>query len=147
VEIGINVPARHLAIYSGKSVTIAQDHYSNAIQAFTNTMRQTHDNYTQATIAALNALQNASDRFWMGAHAAAPWFLLVALFVCPIIYAIVAQAMGWGSSSSSGSDQSNRYDRYDRWRNDTTWDSGSSGSSSGDTSDGGGGGGGASGNF
>ena len=144
IEIGIDVPARHLAIYAGTSVTIAQDHYANAIQAFANTMHQTHDNYTQATVDALNALQNADDRFWLSAHAAGPWLLVIALFVGAIIFSIVAQVNGWTSSSSGN---------YNRWRNDDSWNSGSSGGSSGGgTSDwggggGGGGGGGASGNF
>lgn len=144
IEIGIDVPARHIAIYTGKSVTIAQDHYDSAIQAFADTMHQTHDNYTQATVAALNALQNATDRFWLSAHAAGPWLLLIALFVGAIIFSIVAQANGWTSSSSGN---------YNRWRNNDSWNSGGSssgGSSSGGTSDwggGGGGGGGASGNF
>lgn len=72
VEIGIDIPTRHLAIYAGSSVTIPQDHYENAIQAFATTMHQSHDNYTQATTATLNALQSASDRFWNGIGAASP---------------------------------------------------------------------------
>ncbi|HEY7418684.1 MAG TPA: hypothetical protein VH593_26130, partial [Ktedonobacteraceae bacterium] len=76
VEIGINVSTRHLAIFAGSSVTIPQDHYDTAIQTFADTMHQTHDNYTQATIAALNALQSASDRFWNGVGSALPWILL-----------------------------------------------------------------------
>ncbi len=141
VEIGIDVPARHLAIFSGKSVTIEQDHYDSAIRAFADTMHQTHDNYTQATIAALNALQSASDRFWDGVRAAVPWVLLVVLVVGAIIYFNGAGNQGETSTSSGGS--SYRRHTYDSWNS-----GGGGGSSSGGTGDdSGGGGGGASGNF
>jgi hypothetical protein len=99
VEIGIDVPARHLAIYATSSVTISQDHYGTAIQDFANAIHQSHDNYTQATIAALNALQSASDRFWNGVDAAFPWIFFGALILGTMI---VARARGWSQGSSSG---------------------------------------------
>lgn len=148
IEIGIDVPARHLAIYSGKSVTIIQDHYDNAIQVFASTMHQTHDNYTQGTVAALNALENDSDRFWKGVRSAGPWLGLVALLAAPLIFALVSQAMGWKTpNSSDDNDDYYRRQRYNSWNNsnnNSSWNSGG-GSNSGNS--GGGGGGGASGNF
>jgi hypothetical protein len=140
IEIGIDVPVRHLAIYSGKGVTITQDHYNNAIQAFADTMHQTHDNYTQATIAALNDLQNANDRFWDGVRAQSPWFLLGALVVGAILFSMFANAMGWKTSSSDG---------YESRRNYNSRNNGGGGGNSGGGGfgGGGGGGGGASGNF
>jgi hypothetical protein len=142
VEIGIDVPARHLAIFAGQSVTLPQDHYENAIQAFAAAMHQSQDNYTQATIAALNALQSASDRFWNGVHAALPWIFLGALLLVLIIFAIVARALGWNSGNSSGYGWRN-YNNYNNW--DSGGGGGFGGGDSG--SGGGGGGGGASGNF
>lgn len=133
VEIGIDVPARHIAIYAGRSVTLPQDHYDNAIQAFANTMHQTHDNYTQAMIATLNALQRASDRFWNGVHAALPLIIPGVLIVGLIILSIVGRAKGWRSGSSS------------TYYHGGDWGGGFGGG--GGSSGGGGGGGGASGNF
>jgi uncharacterized membrane protein YgcG len=135
VEIGIDVPARHIAIYSGSSVTLPQDHYGKAIQSFTNTMHQTHDNYTQATIAALNALQSASDRFWNGVRAALPWIFGGALLIGIFIFSIVARSLGWSSGRSS---------RYYGWGRDGGWGGGGGDFGGGGS---GGGGGGASGNF
>jgi hypothetical protein len=131
VEVGIDVPARHLAIFAGSQVTIPQDRYENAIQAFADTMHQSHDNYTQATVAALNALQSASDRFWNGVRAAGPWIFLGVVCLAGIIFTLVARAMGWNGGNSSG---------Y-RWRD---YDNRGGGGGFGG---GGGVGGGASGNF
>jgi hypothetical protein len=150
IEIGIDVSARHLAIYSGKGVKITQDHYDNAIRVFADTMHQTHDNYTQATIAALNALQNDNDRFWDGVRAQAPWFLLVALVVGVILYAkMFGVTDGNPPSSSSGSSSGYEYEHrhhYDSWNNNSGNNSGG-GFGGGNNGGGSGGGGGASGNF
>jgi ABC-type cobalt transport system substrate-binding protein len=142
VEIGIDVPARHLAIYSGQQVTISQDHYNNAIQAFADTMHQTHDNYTQATIAALNALENATDRFW---RAAEPWGLVALLIAVVIVFTVATRKGRWGSSDDDGD---RYYRRRSYYNNYTPWNSGGGGGNSGGGGMGnGGGGGGASGNF
>jgi hypothetical protein len=134
VEIGVDVSTRHLAIYAGSGVTIPQSHYNNAIQVFAATMQRTHDNYTQATMDALNALQSASDRFWNGVRAGLPWIVLAVLIVGSLIVSLVMRANGLGGSSRSYG-----------WRNSNTWSSG--GNSGGNGNSGGGGGGGASGNF
>lgn len=140
VEIGINVKDRHIAIYGGENVTIAQDHYNKAITAFSTTMHQTHDNYTQATIAALNALEDAGDRFWSGVGHAIPWILLGALFLGFIILRLVGYSQGWWPASSSGSRSRSSEGYHD-------WSGGGGGDWGGGSSDSGGGGSGASGNF
>ena len=155
VEIGIDVPTRHLAIYSGASVTIPQDNYNNAIQTFANTMHQTHDNYTQATIAALKTLESATDRFWHDNGRG----LLIALLIVLLIVSAIVMLNKYGQGPSSGDDNDNDSNRNYRQRNYyhnnyTPWNSGTSGSGGGWNSGGsgtsngsGGGGGGASGNF
>ena len=142
VEIGIDVSQRHIAIYGGKNVSIDQKHYIKAITAFRNTMHQTHDNYTQATMAVLNTLETTADRVDKWLISRWPGFLM--LFVFIVIWIVVSER-GWLKSSSESSS--------DDWRGTDPW-SGGGGyggyggyGGGGGFGGGGGGGGGASGNF
>lgn len=140
VEVGIDVATRHIAIDGGSSVKIENARYDQAITAFANTMHQTHDDYTQATIATLNTLESSSDRFWKGVSNALPYILiggiLIALFIAAAISRTAYQKGYYGS----------RYGGRNSWGGGGGFGGGGSGSSGG----GGGGssgGGGASGNF
>jgi hypothetical protein len=51
--------ANHVAIVGGTAVPISTSQYQDAVNAFTDTMRNGNHNYTNATVAALNSLQNS----------------------------------------------------------------------------------------
>lgn len=57
IVMAIDVRNRHLAIVGGKSVPLSNSQYNDAIQSFVNDYRS-NQNYTSATVAALNTLNN-----------------------------------------------------------------------------------------
>ncbi|HEX4208401.1 MAG TPA: hypothetical protein VHZ51_30185 [Ktedonobacteraceae bacterium] len=59
VVMAISTNLQHLSIVGGRSVKLTSNQYNDAINAFVNDYRGKHD-YTSATIAAINSLNNAS---------------------------------------------------------------------------------------
>ena len=60
IVIAIDTVHRHLAIVGGRSVSLSNNQYADARNAFANSFRS-DNNYTSATVAALQSLQSAAS--------------------------------------------------------------------------------------
>lgn len=105
IAIGIDTINRHLSIEAGTNVQLSNSQASDAVSAFQSNYNG--GDYTGATIAAIDSLQNALS----GGGGMTPWGVAVAILLCIAVVVLIAFAIIRRRTGGS-----NGPPRIGRWR-------------------------------